>query len=435
MEFNRKLFNNYFLILFSLIPISILIGPSVSISSIIIITLSFLFLFFYNKKFFLLKDQTIILLFFLFLYLILNSLFSIDFEIGIKRNFGFLRFIILFTAINYIFFKKENFEKILKFWIFIFSIVLFDVLYEYYNGENILGYVSDNKKRIVSFFKDEQIVGAFLNGFAFILIGFCFNNFEKKTKKEKFLIYFFITLIFLSMIASGERSNLLKFLFGLIIFFYFNNKIKLYNKIFFVISVIAILVVTISLLHKIPFPVGNSGLKKISILKHRYSLDFIQKLRSKESRQNYIYFKLYNSGLEVFKKYPLTGAGNKNYRVETCENLKQRAEVGEYNQKYICVNHPHQIYIEFLSEHGLVGTIILLTIILFLIFKNFKIMLLKRNMIQIGCFSYLLTNFIPILPSGSFFSDFNATLFWINFSIFYASSLETNIYKKYSDFI
>ena len=29
---------------------------------------------------------------------------------------------------------------------------------------------SENKKRFVSFFKDEQVVGAFLNGFGFILI-------------------------------------------------------------------------------------------------------------------------------------------------------------------------------------------------------------------------------------------------------------------------
>ena len=133
------------------------------------------------------------------------------------------------------------------------------------------------------------------------------------------------------------------------------------------------------------FPVNLSGYKKVSILKHRYYKDFVDKLKNKEKRQNLIYFKLYNSGLEVFKKYPFLGAGNKNYRIETCKNLTDSAQKVFNNEKYVCISHPHQIYIEFLSEHGFIGTIILLSVILYLIFKNFKIMLIKRNMVQIGC--------------------------------------------------
>ena len=47
------------------------------------------------------------------------------------------------------------------------------------------------------------------------------------------------------------------------------------------------------------------------------------------------------------------GVGNKNYRIETRTNhLKIK--------NYIPDTHPHQIYFEFLSEHGIIGTIILL---------------------------------------------------------------------------
>ena len=53
--------------------------------------------------------------------------------------------------------------------------------------------------------------------------------------------------------------------------------------------------------------------------------------------------------------YPILGVGNKNYRVETCS---------KQSLIYDCyyTTHPHQIYFEFLSEHGLVGTAILLSI-------------------------------------------------------------------------
>ena len=412
MAFDKKLFNIYFVILFSFIPVSILIGPAISLGNILLITMSFLFFFLNKKSFFLIKNQTLILIILLYLYLIFNSLVSIDIEKGAMRNLGFIRLIILFIAINYFFSNHKNLDNVFNIWTLVISIVLFDVIYEFYAGHNILGFASENKKRIVSFFKDEEVVGAFLNGFIFILIGYFFKNYEKKKNFEKLLIYLFIILIVISVIFTGERSNTLKLFIGLSIFFYFNNKIKLNYKIFFLISVITLFLVTFS---------------QVNEIRHRYYNDLIQKLSNKENRQNYIYFKLYGSGLEVFKKYPFFGVGNKNYRTETCTHLNKK------NEKYLCITHPHQIYLEFLSEHGLFGSIILLTILFYLIFKNFKIMLIKRNLVQIGCFSYLLTHFIPLLPGGSFFSDFNLTFFWLNFSLFYASNPETNIYKKIND--
>ena len=58
-------------------------------------------------------------------------------------------------------------------------------------------------------------------------------------------------------------------------------------------------------------------------IRHRYSNDLVEKLRDKEKREKYIYFKLYNSGFEIFKKYPVLGVGNKNYRIEVCKNIKK----------------------------------------------------------------------------------------------------------------
>ena len=83
-----------------------------------------------------------------------------------------------------------------------------------------------------------------------------------------------------------------------------------------------------------------------------------------------------------------------------------------------------------LSEHGIVGTITILSIIFYLMFRIIRKIIVSRNFIQAGCFAYLLINFIPILPSGSFFNNFNITLFMINFSLMYAVNKETNIFSK-----
>ena len=73
---------------------------------------------------------------------------------------------------------------------------------------------------------------------------------------------------------------------------------------------------------------------------------------------------IYKSGLQVFKNNIWFGVGNKNYRIETCNtlasegsSLRLRYEDKDFTD-YWCTTHPHQIYIEFLSEHGLLGTLI-----------------------------------------------------------------------------
>ena len=116
--------------------------------------------------------------------------------------------------------------------------------------------------------------------------------------------------------------------------------------------------------------------------------------------------------------------GNKNYRLET------RSKVNE-KKSYLPDTHPHQVYLEFLSEHGLIGSLIFINHF-FLIFRNIKICLTSKNSLQLGAFCYLITTFLPIIPSGSFFSDFNITLFFLNFSIFYACNPKSNIFSKNS---
>ncbi len=180
---------NYFLILFSVIPASILIGPSVSLFTIILIDISFIFLMIKRDNYSFLKNDTIKYLFILYLYLIFNSLISIDMSSGIYRNFGFIRILILFIAFNFFFNQKSFFNKVFKIWLLTLIIVAFDVYFEYFTGANLLGFpeIRENS-RLVSFFKDEPIVGGYIYGFYLILIGFLLNEFFFKQKKNHFFI-------------------------------------------------------------------------------------------------------------------------------------------------------------------------------------------------------------------------------------------------------
>ena len=410
----KQKFEGIYLFLISILPLSIIIGPSISLLNTLLIVILFLITF-NSYKIKIEKIFLLYLLIILYVYLIFNSFISIDYKEGIYRNLGFLRFVILFIAIN-LFFKISSSQfQFLNFWSLIVLIVVFDSFVEFSFGKNLLGYGDDlYVDRIVSFFKDEPIVGAYLLGFNFIIVGYLFEKFYKQNLKLKLALFFILFISVGCILITGERSNGIKAIIGLMIFLFLNNKIS---------AKIKILIFLFSLVFT-GLIISNSNYLKV-----RYGQQLFTQLFDNNQRdqfiQNNLYLKLYKSGLAVFKDNPIFGVGNKNYRVITTKNIETKI-----NEDYILNTHPHQIYIELLSEHGLVGTIILLSIFFYLIFKNLKIIIISRNSIQLGCFTYLIINFLPILPSGSFFNDFSSTLFWINLSIMYACNKKTNIFNK-----
>tara|TARA_B100000787_G_C16171043_1_gene286511 strand:- start:61 stop:1350 length:1290 start_codon:yes stop_codon:yes gene_type:complete len=427
---NNKLLNSYFFILFSLIPVSILFGSTISLINILLIDFSFIFLILYKKNYKFWSDRTIKLILFLCLYLVFNSIISKDFEIGAARNFGFIRLGILFLAFNYFFYNKNFFNKVLIVWTIILSIVIIDVYIESIFKRNMLGYSMADSGRLVSFFKDEPIVGGYLNGFYLIIIGylFCLNN--KFLHKYKNYILIFSIIFFIGILLTGERSNSIKAFLGFLIFYFYNDYFKLKQKFLFIFLIFLII---------------GFLLNQISFLKSRYAGQIIVPIMSiflsdeenirrgiepnlfKLKDNNYI--KLYSSGIAVFKNYPIFGIGNKNYRVATCA-LLQPLPKQENNAKYFCSTHPHQIYFELLAEHGVIGVIILFFILFNLIFSKITVILASKNYIQIGSLVFLSVTFIPLLPSGAFFSDFNLTIFWINLSIMYSASRKTNVFTS-----
>ena len=100
--------------------------------------------------------KTLKLIALLYLYLIFNSLISQDFLIGANRNFGFIRFGLLFLAFNYFFFNKDFVNKVLIIWMITLSIVSLDTYIERIYGTNILGYGEGD--RIFSFSRGVPIL-------------------------------------------------------------------------------------------------------------------------------------------------------------------------------------------------------------------------------------------------------------------------------------
>ena len=348
------------IILLCILPISIILGSGASLINTVLFGLCFVIIYFSENNIKMYDFKPVLLLLILNLYLVFNSLNSVDMMSGIYRNFGFLRFILFFLIINYLFFISEKSSLILKIWTTIFFIVLIDVYIERFTGSNIIGLgkieidgvPQPHGKRVLSFFRNEPIAGAYLCGFSFIILGYIFN-YLKSQKSLKIFGILIALLCLVGIMLTGERSNGLKALIGFIIFISLIDYVKLRSKILILLSFFVIFFVTINL---------------SDYVKHRYLDQFYSKIKTNEEREkfleNSLYIKLYKSGIHVFKNNPWFGVGNKNYRVETCDTKKN-----SIHKEYYCLTHPHQVFIEMLSEHGIIGTTIILSIIFYLMFR------------------------------------------------------------------
>ena len=407
--------NNFLFFFLSIIPLSIILGSSISIIIVVLVGILILVILTNQKEFYFSNNLSIRLILVLYFYLIFNTFISQDSLIGSYRNLGFVRFILLFICINYFFFKNPKANNIFYFWIITIVILTIDAYLEFFFDKNMFGWGGIDEphgSRIVSFFKDEPIVGAYLSGFILILFGFLLQKFKHKNV----LPWIFVIFTFSAILISGERSNAIKIFLGLILMFLFFDFLNLKKKIIIFILIILSLVLI---------------LNQSDYLKTRYYNQFILNFMSKQKFERFInksdYFRLYRSGIAVFLNHPVFGVGNKNYRVETCENE-------EKNRKYdyFCLTHPHQIYIELLSEHGLIGTLIILSIFFTLMLKILRNILTSKNYIQIGSFCFIIFVFTPLLPSGAIFNNFNSTILWLNVSIMFASCKKTNIFNSKS---
>ena len=315
---NIKIFNYYFLFLFSLIPTSIIIGPAVSLFNILLIDISFIFFILYKKDFKFLSNKTVKLIILLCLYLIFNSILAKDFSMSSLRNLGFIRFGIFFLAFNYFFYNNDFVNRVLVIWAFTLSFLSLDTYLESISGTNLLGYGKAYGARIVSFFKDEPIVGGYISGFYLIIIGFLFYLNNKILNKYKYIILIFTIFFITAIILTGERSNSIKAILGFFLFYFLNDHFKFKEKILSVLLLVLVFIFLLNTSNFLKLRYGGQFFKPIISI-----FQSSDEISNEKVASESLYIAFYQSGFEVFKKNKFFGVGNKNYRLETCSNEKK----------------------------------------------------------------------------------------------------------------
>jgi O-antigen ligase len=118
------------------------------------------------------------------------------------------------------------------------------------------------------------------------------------------------------------------------------------------------------------------------------------------------YYQVMGAGLAVFETAPVLGIGPATHR-ELCPSI-----LGE-TREFRCDNHPHNYYIQFLTETGVIGLITGSVMIISIIWAAFAGWRQNRaNVVAATAFVIPLGLFFPIQSTGDFFGQWNNIFMW-----------------------
>ena len=392
---------NLEIILISLLPISLIIGNFALNLNVILIIIMFLV---QNLNFSIFYKKYKYLVFLVSIFIILNSLFSSDYLNTLKGHAGILRYILFFFAVVFFFKKnKKNFTYFTRVLVLSILFVIFDSYIQFFFKQDIFGHVisTNHGSRLSGPFGDEYIVGAFL-------LKTIFFTRKDELFKNNLIWYIYLILAFSIIVLAYQRMPTILFAASLLIFVFFDNKINIKKSIIIVATISCALFFLFS---------KDSNLKK-----HYFDRTFeqigIYKTTIEQTNVHKNFFDSqwgahYLTAIEIFKDNKLLGSGIKTFRSVCDEKKYSKINSAEIAKR--CSTHPHNIYLEILSESGFFGLIIFFILIIYFFQKSqlYQISEIKKKPEILVLFFIFLW---PVQTTGSIFSTWNGFFYPLFFA-------------------
>ena len=414
-----------------LFPILLITGPFLTDFFCILLGIIFITYNFEKKNWkLILDDYKKYIYFFIvfFVYLNLNSFFSFNPKISFSSSLPYIR-IILFIFSLALF--LSIFKDLYKFFYLSFGLcVIFlslDSVIQFLFDVDIFRNKEVHTNRISSFFGDELIMGSYISRLLPIILG-C--SLLINLNNKYFLNLLILLLAGLLILLSGER--LAAFYYIGIISIYF----ILIKKHFFIF--ISIILISISL-----------GISFKSSFVDRFYSNTINQLKESSSIFSYRHTLHYLTAYEMFLDKKILGHGLKSFRYKCSENkyeniIDAKKEIDKENlikknKSYIyvtefkngCNTHPHNIFLENLSELGLLGVLFIVVKLVYVaikLTKNFYLSFIKKKVnekyfAKTIILTGILLQLFPFVPSGSYFNNWMMIIFHLSIG-FYLSLLK-----------
>ena len=411
INFSKNKFFIFSSFLYLFLPISIVIG-NFPMNFLNVYSFIFIIYFYFNIKNIKSNINTEVLyLTIFFLYLLINALVNND-EYTITATIKYLRFYFFCLCVFYLLNNSGKFYKQLIFIFFtVFIIVLIDGFFQYLFGVNLLGFKQEITHRVSGLFGNELILGSFISKYlAFVILLLLI--------KEKYKPFIFPILLFVLLLSfvSGERTA-----FATTVLISFFTICKLFNlkKVLLFISVTVTCIVAI---------VNLDG-----VVKNRMVLNTLENTKFLTAWKNPKSLKIYTdqhnghfqSSYLMYKKgnfiEQLFGRGIKSFR----NNCKKKEFCDTIN---CCSTHPHNIFLQILSEIGLIGLFFYLYFMLYLFYNSFQLFIKNKEDIKFIIIISIFCNYLPFLTSGNIFGTFMSTNFFLLVSfLIYFNNTKKNI--------
>ena len=390
-----------------LMPALLISGPFLSDVGVSLVAILFLINSKKNKLIKYYNNYYFKFFFVFYLILVLSSLLSDNIIISLKNSLFYFRFGIFSLCFWYL---LENNPKLIKYLFYsiliCFLSLIIDGYIQYIFGKNLFGYKLYNEYRVSSFFGSELILGSYLARFFPILFGvFILFNRSKKSKS----ILFLITIIFILseglIFLSGERLALFFMNLSAVYIILMLQDYKIYRLWTYLVSLILIIV----LMNVFP----NSKERLIDQTIRDFTKNTLEK--TEETEKIYIFSKTHNdmyiSAYRIFLDNKYFGVGPRQFR-NNCKEYKVSS--------YSCDTHPHNTYLELLSETGLFSFIIVLSIFILISFLSIKHLILKFigdrkgifNDFEVCLLASIILSLWPLSPSGSFFNNWMSIVYY-----------------------
>ena len=263
-----------------------------------------------------------------------------------------------------------------------------------------MGWSNAESSRVSSFFGEEKILGSYLSRLWPIFFGIYILIF-----KEKNLLFILFVLVFILSEAliflSGDRTAFFNINLSAIFIILFSQKLLKLRLITLSLSIL--LLIIISLINPTAKErVFDQTIKQMNLVKDKEK-PFTEGLYifSKEHTDHYI------AAYRMYLDNKILGVGVKNFR-KICKYEKYKVSESS------CAPHPHNTYVQILSETGIIGFLFLLTALIYFSKNLVKHLVLKIRGnpyftdFEICVLSGIAIYLWPIIPTGSIFNN------WLN---------------------
>ncbi len=408
--------NNFFLILFFLIPLSLITGPAIPD---ITITFTGVFgltwLFIIKKRYDLFNDSFINISLLFWLGLIFISFFAFNKEKSFQDSIIYLRFLFIPICCYYIFFKDEkNLKYLLLIILVLVLFVLIDTLFQFFNydtingfGRDLLGFKSNWYGRLTGPFGDELVPGSYVSKFG--LVGYVYLLLNNRLKYKILLNSSYLSLILIICFVSGERMAFATFLLAmsLLLFLLKNYRKEILLAIIFGLTIIFFIY---------KFHPFYNDFEVIESNEYHQGLKIEKKFECKDNKNETCtkiiniqpsflkiisnfsttaYGEIYYLSYKMFRDNPITGIGISNFKSLCIKNENYKKLMVNYD----CASHPHNTYLQWLTEGGI---IIFFLFIIYLFFITKKIIRNNGSKdFKIISIVLLIILFWPIMSTGS----------------------------------